>query len=344
METATPLFFSSNPGGAVLDNVVVKPLSLLLTNGSFEVGPLSSTTLNTGDTSMAPWTVGGSGVTFQRSDVGQAYLYLNSSSGPGSISQDIATIPGEVYQVSFNMGGGSGFPISLRSLQVQAAGQTQDFLSIALTRKQWTFKANAATTTLTFQSLNSGPLGASLDKVEVVHPGNPVLNGSFEKNSYVIPPAPFYLLSYGSARITYWTVGGPSLDYIPAAYWQTSQGGFSIDLNGIATGSIEQTFLTTPGVDYRVTFALAGNPEDGPAVKNLRVTAAGRSQDYTFDTTGKSVTNMGWTNKTFSFTAQWPTTTLSFQSLTNGTNAGPALDNVRLSKVRGLPPLMLLLD
>ncbi len=87
-------------------------------------------------------------------------------------------------------------------------------------------------------------------------------------------------------------------------------------MNAVAAGSIEQTFLTTPGATYNVAFDLAGNPGQGalPLVKTLRVSAAGRFQDFTFDTTGKTPANMGWTTKHFTFKAKWETTTLLFES------------------------------
>ena len=58
------LHFSS-ANGAAIDNVVVKPVSTFLSNGSFTVGPPASTTLNGGDLSIYPWTVGGNGIAFQ---------------------------------------------------------------------------------------------------------------------------------------------------------------------------------------------------------------------------------------------------------------------------------------
>ena len=64
----------------------------------------------------------------------------------------------------------------------------------------------------------------------------------------------------------------------------------------------------------------------------MRVSAGGSSADFSFDTTGKSTTNMGWVSNSWDFTANSTTTTLEFIDLTNSflTNsfAGPALDNV----------------
>ncbi|MSU23907.1 MAG: DUF642 domain-containing protein [Opitutus sp.] len=72
-------------------------------------------------------------------------------------------------------------------------------------------------------------------------------------------------------------------------------------------------------------------------MKRTRVSVnntAGTSQDYSFDTTGRTLANMGWTTQTFTFTASAATTTLSFASQENSAY-GPALDNVRLNGSSG---------
>jgi Ca2+-binding RTX toxin-like protein len=96
-------------------------------------------------------------------------------------------------------------------------------------------------------------------------------------------------------------------------------------------GGIAQAFNTVVGQQYLVSFALAGNPEGGTPIKQLGVSAAGQSEVFSFDTTGFSIDNMGWVNKTLIFTATASTTTLEFYSLSiepeNYFN-GPTLDNV----------------
>jgi choice-of-anchor C domain-containing protein len=114
-----------------------------------------------------------------------------------------------------------------------------------------------------------------------------------------------------------------------------------VDLCALAAGSLAQTFPTIPGARYNLRFDLAGNPAGTPAVKTLRVMVAEVSQDFSFDTTGKSLTNMGWVTKSLSFKATSPATTLTFESLDN-TFYGPVIDNVRVFK-RTLLPLDLLL-
>ncbi|GBD54571.1 hypothetical protein BGM30_36640 [Microcystis aeruginosa NIES-298] len=152
-----------------------------------------------------------------------------------------------------------------------------------------------------------------------------IQNGSFE-TATVNPGASFIGLGAGSTAITGWTVSQGSIDYI-GTLWQASNGSRSLDLSGENAGGIQQTFNTTVGKTYRVTFDLAGNTFTSPTIKDMRVSAGGSSADFSFDTTGKSNSNMGWLSKSWDFTANSTTTTLEFISLTNSF-AGPALDNV----------------
>jgi len=96
-----------------------------------------------------------------------------------------------------------------------------------------------------------------------------------------------------------------------------SAGTRSIDLSGASAGTLAQTFTTTAGTSYTVTFDFAGNPGygAGTGVKRMRASVnntAATGQDYSFDTTGKTLSNLGWTTQTFTFTASAASTTLTF--------------------------------
>ncbi len=159
----------------------------------------------------------------------------------------------------------------------------------------------------------------------------PVVNGSFEDGPDPGPNPGFTQLSTGSTAITGWTVSRGSIDYI-GVYWQPSHGNRSIDLDGASDGGIIQSFSTVAGQQYNVTFDMAGNPVGSPTIKQMRVTAAGQSQDFSFDTTGKSRTNMGWVTNSWTFTAASGNTSIEFYSLDNPSSPyGPALDNIRSS-------------
>jgi choice-of-anchor C domain-containing protein len=164
---------------------------------------------------------------------------------------------------------------------------------------------------------------------------NLITNGSFEIGP---DPDPYLPLDPGSTAITGWTVTRDQIDYV--ASWVDADGERSLDLNGSpGVGGIAQTFSTIAGQQYLVSFALAGNTYYiRTPIKQLRVSAAGQSEVFSFDTTGFSDDNMGWVNKTWVFTATASTTTLEFYSLSiepENAVSGPALDNI---SVISLPP------
>ena len=174
---------------------------------------------------------------------------------------------------------------------------------------------------------------------------NLLVNGSFETGPVA---GSFINLPGGNTSITGWTVTGEGIDYI-GTLWVAANGTHSLDLDGSVTstttppfvhGGIAQTFATTAGTSYTVTFDLAGNPFGAPTIKPLRLLAAGQQMDFTFDVTGKSAGNMGWLPETWTFIANGASTTIEFRSLTVSplTGFGPALDNVSVDAISVTPP------
>lgn len=159
-----------------------------------------------------------------------------------------------------------------------------------------------------------------------------IVNGSFESNSGV--SGSFRTLLAGNTTgLTGWTVGGSGagggVDLIKT-YWAASNGAFSLDMNALNTGSIAQTITNLiVGRTYVLSFDLAGNP-DLPGTRSLGVTVGDESGTYSFNTTGHTKTNMGWSGQTFSFTAGAGSELLTFASL-NRFAWGPALDNVSVA-------------
>lgn len=161
---------------------------------------------------------------------------------------------------------------------------------------------------------------------------NLLVNGSFElgpnSNSNNIP--------VGSTVISGWIVTRAPIDneVSTAGGWQAADGTHSLDLNGSpGVGGIAQTFGTVSGQQYQVTFSLAGNPTTA-RITSLGVEAAGQSAAFSFNTTGKTLFNMGWVTKSWTFAATDSATTLEFFSTdTIDANIGPALDNVSVASV-----------
>ncbi|HBJ36744.1 MAG TPA: hypothetical protein DDZ51_18710, partial [Planctomycetaceae bacterium] len=94
-----------------------------------------------------------------------------------------------------------------------------------------------------------------------------------------------------------------------------------VDLCGTSAGTIRQSFATTSGVSYTVTF-LQGTHASAPSqTATMRVSAAGTSQDFSLtNPMGATYPTIagGFVERTFTFTATGSTTTLSLQSLTSG--------------------------
>lgn len=159
-------------------------------------------------------------------------------------------------------------------------------------------------------------------------------NGSFELGTN--PGSITTLTAVDTTNITDWKVATGNIDYI-GSYWQAADGVRSVDLSGNTAGSIRQTLTTVVGHTYKVTFAMAGNPDGGPVVKTLNADTGGAPIPFTFDVTGHDKTNMGWESKTFNFTATGTSTVLTFTS-TTATAFGPALDKVVVEDTTSVTP------
>lgn len=179
-----------------------------------------------------------------------------------------------------------------------------------------------------------------------------IVNGSFETVTSSMPSSGE--LPAGSTAIVGWTVFGTStannvVDWIGPGgggpQWLVPDGTHAVDLDGRSSlyGGVEQSFATVAGALYSVLFDLSGNPGDStnlglPLVKTVRVSAAGTSQDYSFNSAGLATTTLVWQPNTFSFAATSNLTTLRFMSLTGSYNSyGALIDNVRVEALAPVP-------
>ncbi|MFI9329381.1 choice-of-anchor C family protein [Kitasatospora sp. NPDC052868] len=136
-----------------------------------------------------------------------------------------------------------------------------------------------------------------------------------------------------------WRVTAGSVDLIGAGFWQAAEGDQSVDLNGSNSGAVAQTFSTVPGATYTVTYALAGNPAGAPALKTGSALIDGQNfQDFSFNTTGKSFTNMGYVGRQFTFQATGSATSIGFTSTTANSAYGPVVDDVQIQRCAPCPP------
>ena len=168
---------------------------------------------------------------------------------------------------------------------------------------------------------------------------NLVVNGSFEDGPFFRADDVWLELKEGSTAIKGWKVTGSLL--VTGSLWEHAEGSNSLLLHSPdRRGGIEQTFATKKGQRYRVSFALAANPNKGrwkpeETATAIRVSAAGKSQAYAFDCKEKLPDNMGWTVEEWEFVATGDTTTLAFttEETDRGFWHGPALDDVWVEAV-----------
>ncbi|MFD8396752.1 choice-of-anchor C family protein [Streptomyces sp. NPDC059680] len=164
----------------------------------------------------------------------------------------------------------------------------------------------------------------------------PLDDGSFETPEVM----PDELETYVRGQfIGPWKVTQATVDLYDGV-WKTADGQQFLDLNGTEgdlanthPGAVSQTFATTPGRSYTVTYALAGNIQQGPVMKTGKVLIDGQDfQDFSFDTTGKTAFNMGWVKRQMTFVATGKSTTLTFASTTAHTASGPLIDDITVER------------
>jgi len=95
---------------------------------------------------------------------------------------------------------------------------------------------------------------------------NIVINGDFESPNVGADIVRFE----EGANFGGWTVESGSVD-LTGTVLQVASGGQSVDLNGNQRGAIFQDVANTSGRVYILRFALAGNTEGGPKVKQVEV-------------------------------------------------------------------------
>lgn len=163
-----------------------------------------------------------------------------------------------------------------------------------------------------------------------------VTNRGFESPSF---GASFLTYGPGSPQLTGWAIDGAGIVHV-GTFWQHASGNHSVELNLFAAGGISQTLATTPGEQYQLSFDMAGQPDIGPAVKQMQVFWDGNLlSTFTVDTTGRSTSNMGWVGHTLLLPPATSSATVLrfFGSVPAIGDGGPALDNVSVVIPAGSP-------
>ncbi|MBX2823552.1 MAG: choice-of-anchor C family protein, partial [Gammaproteobacteria bacterium] len=228
------------------------------------------------------------------------------------------------------------------ALEAVTFNNTRDDLSpvdreIVYTVSDGTANSNTGTAIVNPIAVNDAP---AIDLSNVVSGPELVTNGGLEDGPDVSPSS---LVTAGSGLLPGWTVDSPfgasggSIDHIngtfPTAYWNSAGGDNSIDLHGNQKGAIQTSVATDIGDFYQISFDLAGDPFNGETIKDVRVAFGGTTQDFSFDSTGFTRADMGWTTQSFVVQATAVSTILRFDSLDANSNSGPGLDNISVRKV-----------
>lgn len=107
-----------------------------------------------------------------------------------------------------------------------------------------------------------------------------------------------------------------------------------LDLVGYgSTGAIAQSFTTTPGQSYLLTFGYGNNPGSGPAEANVTVFGSSSLLSALVFHNTSTTGNLNWSTYSTSFVANSETTTLAFNTTIGGNNGGILLDAVAVSAV-----------
>lgn len=163
-----------------------------------------------------------------------------------------------------------------------------------------------------------------------------IINGGFESPD----TTSFITINAGQKTIAPWVVGLHSVDVGDAVgngfiVGPAFEGGQFLDLNGFQRGRITQTFATTPGALYTLTFAYANNYYDSLTTASATVRLFDSSGDRLKQTIshGDSVAgDYHWAVFNEQFTALESTTRLQFTSTsdTDGHVGGIMLDAVQV--------------
>ncbi len=175
-----------------------------------------------------------------------------------------------------------------------------------------------------------------------------ITNGSFETPSAASVGGAIEIYAGSEPSDFAWKVNSGTVEVVHQGYvggngtfnGAAYEGQQWLDLDGISPGSVSQTFATTPGVTYNLTFAYANNPylrNNGPAQATVSVSDSGSGASLISPVSishgSSTADNYQWSlSGVITFTATGSSTTLSFTSNDPvNSDAGILLDKIRVS-------------
>ena len=166
------------------------------------------------------------------------------------------------------------------------------------------------------------PASAAVNLIQDGDFNNPVAGNPFD--------TPTAGNNFGAGNV--WHVDSGSVDVI-GNYWQTTpSGAHTVDLDGNAPGGISQSFTAAAGT-YNLSFYLSGNPDGGPAIKEMTVSVGNiANQLFNYTVTGDK-TNMNYVLEHLTFTSTGGANSLSFLSQDVGSPYGAVVGGISISAV-----------
>ena len=156
-----------------------------------------------------------------------------------------------------------------------------------------------------------------------------IFNGGFEPMGATVPPFP-HVVGLNQTTIPGWVGIEHGVEwFIPSHV--SPNGAYVVDLACYVydSGGIQQTFATTPGQNYVISFYLGSQKTAGrDGTCEIQVSADGTTQLITHSTASSTVS---WAAKSFSFIADDNTATLSFRCLQDAHTHFAYLDGVGAS-------------
>jgi hypothetical protein len=174
----------------------------------------------------------------------------------------------------------------------------------------------AALAILLFVSLTASSMFAA-------GPANLIANGGFEVPTVIGGDQEF---GAPSAAIAGWQVSAGSIDLVTSGtiLGSAHSGLQMIDINGSSAGSIEQSFATVPGNQYRIELFYSNNPNPAFALPSYSasISLLGTAQLLGSQVihAGATEQDMNWLRFAHSFTADSTTTRLVLSSGQGGFN------------------------
>jgi len=303
----------------------------LLVNGSFEFD-------------YTGWTPSGNQVVIngQASNGNKLVIFNASNTTPnGTLVQMINTTANQRYILTFDIGANAYQSTAEEKLRITAQGtsptpllnQTASIFAqgtgIWYSSNSFSFVADGPSTTLTFTDISTATVNVDclLDNVRLVEASPTALtNGGFE-NDFA------GWAGTGNQQIA---TGYPVTEGSKAVIFNAAQSAPNAVLS-------QTSVATTPGQSYVLNFDMAATGYQTTSQQQLLVTVQGANPNPLLLSQTATVAGQGtgiwWSSKSYNFTADSSTVTLTFQDVSpTTTNIDMLLDNVRLNATASTGP------